>query len=131
MWAVMAVAEPPIGVVELRRADAEVEQSARDVLDADAANGVGDAVETGVAKGHPLAMGCEPGAGRSERHLVPVETEDRDLVASGEKGFGVTAATERGVDDHTGGNVSENRNDLVEHDRGVFELAVRGGLFRR
>ena len=103
-------------MVELGGADAEVEQASGDLIRADASYGIGDAVEPGMAQGHSLTMWCEASAGSDEGNVVSVEAEDRRLIMGAEKSFGVTAAAERGVDDHTGGNVRENRDDFVEHD---------------
>ena len=82
-----------------------------------------------MAKCHTIAVGCEASTRRSESCLVAVESEDRHLVPGSQERLGVTAAAERGVDDHTGGDFGENGDDLIDHDRDMLKFAGRGGTY--
>ena len=83
---------------------------------------IGYSLETALAEQHPGAIAGEPLPGGGHRLGVPVETED-DVVPEGlEQGTGMSAASDRPVDQQTGGNRNEGVDHLGDHHRGVGEI---------
>jgi len=86
-----------------------------------------------VAKGDPLAVLSQSGAGGRKSHLVAIKTEDRDATVCGQQCRSMTGPAERGVNDDAIRHLGQNLNDLVEHDRHVGEpgrIAVRSAFCR-
>ena len=96
---VAAVAEAPLGPVELGRADAEVEERPAGAV---VARGRGAprrrrwrSVEAGAAHGDAVAEAGQPGGGGGDGVGVLVEAEDRQVRVGLEQGLGVAAAAQR------------------------------------
>ena len=71
---------------------------------------------------HPLTEPTQPSPRRGQRLLVTIEAEDGQLRAAFEERFGVTAATERGVEQGPLRHRGEHGHDLVHHHRLMGEL---------
>ena len=120
-----AVAEAPLGSVELRRADAEVEQSAAGAVVAEAGKDLGhdagDLVEPGPAHGDAVAEARQAGGGGVDGVGVLVEAEDRQVRVGVQQRLRVAAAPERGVDDDARGHGREQLDHEVDQHRAVRE----------
>ena len=73
---VVAVAEPAVGAIELRRRHAEVEQRPGQLVDPVLPEHLGQAVEAAVHGGDPIAEAGEAAAGGGEGVGILVEAED-------------------------------------------------------
>src|SRR5690606_26051776 len=121
------VAEAPLGAVELRRADAQVEERAARARPSEARQHLGEdlaqTVEAGAADDDALAEAGEPLAGGRDGVGVLVEAEDRQVRVGVEERLGVAAAAEGGVDDDARGHGREQLDDEVDHHGAVVEAA--------
>ncbi len=119
--AFLAVREPAIGVVELGRRHAEVEQRAADLVDAVVVERLGELVETASARATRSANSARRASAAVERLVVLVDAEDVDVVARAQQRRAVAAAAEGRVDDGAGRDRGEQGGDLVDHHRVVLE----------
>ena len=103
---VLGVGEAALGVVELRRGHAQVEQQAHDAVRPDGP-GPGDGghdgrdlVVPGVHQRDPGGVGGEQLAGRLDRGHVGVDADQQQAGAGLEQGAGVAGPAQRGVHEH-------------------------------
>ena len=94
---VVAVGEAPLGPVELRRRDPEVEEDAGDGVDPELGHDGVEVVEPSVPQGDPVAEGGEDRGGRRQRRRVPVDPDQREVGPGLEQQPGVAATADRGV----------------------------------
>ncbi len=119
---VLAVGEAAVGDVELHGGDAEVEEDAVGVGEAEVGEHVGDRVVGRVHGGEPVAVRREALPRQAERLGVAVDPDDPGQLEPAEHGLGVAAEAEGRVDQH-GALVAERRrqegDDPVEEHRDV------------
>ena len=119
--ALVAIREPALGAVELRRRHAEVEQGATDLGHAMLGQRLVQFVEPATARADTVGELGQSGKRCSDRIGVLVDAENVDVSASAQQCMAVTAAAERRVDDGPGRNCVEDGRDLVNHHGIVFE----------
>ena len=114
------VAEAPLGHVELRGADAQVEQGANQQT---SGHHVGQPVETGARHVGPAPEPAQRGASGGHRSRVLVDTDELEVGPGVEHGRGVPAAADGGIEHEAGRHRGRGQqlDDLVEHDRLVPE----------
>ncbi len=121
---VVAIGEPASTAVQLRRRHTEVEERAADLVDAELLERLGELIESAPGRPHAWSEFCQPFGGRGDSLGIPIDPEDVDVVALGEKRGAVPATTEGCIDDGSGGDAREQLGDLVDHHRGVIEGVV-------
>ena len=123
----MAEAHPARGLVELRRAHAEIGAQALDPIDPERAQALGELVERRVHERDALAVPGEPRAARVERERVAIEADHARVRRRLEDGLGVAAATERDVHVRARAKrptLGERVDDLGAHHGRVLERHV-------
>ena len=122
---IVAVREPALGLVELRRGDAEVEERSTEASTGEQFVGqawqVVEATANGVEAG---AESLEPLRRGGDGFAVAVDAEHLEIDPAVQERLGMTAAAERGVHDDAGRHAGEHLDDLVAHHRTVEEHGV-------
>jgi len=121
---VSAVAEAPIGVVELVRADPQVEERTRKPFMSELPHDRGDVVEAGPANRRPVAEPAQCCRCCCYRRLVTIEADELDVRVGLQQRLRMAGAAHRGVDHQPPGNRPEELDHLVHH-HGL--VAERGG----
>jgi hypothetical protein len=119
---VLGVREAALDPVELQGRDAQVEQDALHLVDAEVVEGVGDAVVAGVDQPGTVAEGPEALPRDGQRLGVAVEAHHGELGEPLEHGGGVPAHAEGRVDRDGTGARDGRREELeraLEEDGGV------------
>ncbi len=120
------IAEPPLGSIQLRRADAEVEQGARDPIDAHAVKGRIQTIEAGVHHLGPGTEGCQCRRRRPDRDRILVEADDGEIGQPVEDRRRVAASPQGGVEHDARGNRGEQLDHLRGHHREMGEPLILG-----
>jgi hypothetical protein len=105
---VLRVGEAAVGLVELQRADPEVEQHAVHAVQAEAASTAGSSSYTACTSVVRPAYGARPLAAAAQRLGVAVQADQPAVRRGLQQRLGVTAHPERAVHDH-GAGLGEGR----------------------
>jgi hypothetical protein len=109
-------AEAALGAIELRRAHAQVEQGAAGLGVPEFVEHRRQAVEPGVAQGHPVTETAQALARGGQGVGVLVEADDHQVRVGLEQRLGVAAPAHRGVDDDAGRHGREQLDhDVTQH----------------
>ena len=120
------VAEAPLGPVELRGADAEVEQGAAGGGVAELAEHGPQLVESAVAQGRAVAEALQAFRGGVDRVGILVEPDERQVGMGVEQCLGVAPAAHGGVDHDPGRDGGEQLDHQVHQDGTVDEPVALG-----
>ena len=119
---VLRVGEAAVGLVQLHRGDAEVEQDAVDRGHVELVEDARQFVVHGVHERGAIGVRRQPLAGQAQRGRVTVEPDQPGLGAALQERLGVSAEPEGGVDEDGTGLLQrrgEEGDDPVEHDGDV------------
>jgi hypothetical protein len=108
-------------VVDLGRADAQIEEDGGYGFLSNVSDHRLEPVESGSTKDNPVLEARERDGCCSQGFLVPVQTKEPVSGKSVEQSPGVPAAANGGVDDQPERHGPEELDDFVEHDRPVLE----------
>ena len=129
------VAEAAVGAVQLQRGDAEVEQDALHLVDAEAVEDVGQLVEDGGDQGGAVGVagGLDPAGGLGAGVGVAVQADQPEAGVGVEQRQRVAGQPERGVDEDGavgGAGGGEEFGDPLEQDGHVHRGAGSGAALR-
>lgn len=121
---VVAVAEAALGHIELRRADAQIEEGTGQGLDGECFHGFVEAVEPTVVHTQSSTEASEALLRCGKSTFVAVDAEHLQVWPAIEQLLGVTTTTQRGVEHEPWWHLFVEGHDLVGHHRQVVEGCV-------
>ena len=114
-WTVVAIGKPTIRFVELRRRNAQVEQSARNLWHIVHVQELGHAVEASLMKHQSAIKAWRNFPCMLNGHWILVNAEHAHPRVRSEQSHCVACPTQRCVHDHTMWNRTEEFSDFIGH----------------